>query len=171
MAVKNHITQSELKLALSYDRETGVFTRICIPGTRVDLVNKKTNCLDSSTGYIRIRVDNRLYYAHRLAWLYEFGEVPSLYVDHINGVKSDNRIQNLRLADNSQNMHNRMATKASKTGYKGVFITPSTGKYIAKIKINGKPKSLGTYETAELAFDAYKKAADEFFPEFCRVTA
>jgi hypothetical protein len=66
-------------------------------------------------------------------------------------------------------MHNRLATKASQTGYKGVFVVPSTGRYIAKIKVNGKPRSLGTFATAELAFDAYRKAANDLLPEFCRV--
>ena len=167
MAAANHITQERLRSLLHYSPETGVFTRL--RSRRGDAVGKVTGCVDKNTGYVKIHIEGFLYLAHRLAWIYMHGDCEGMMVDHINMDRADNRIENLRLVNNSQNMHNRLATKASKTGYKGVFVVPSTGRYIAKIKVNGKPRSLGTFATAELAFEAYQKAANDLLPEFCRV--
>lgn len=168
MAAANHITQERLRSLLHYSPETGVFTRL--RSRRGDAVGKVTGCVDKATGYVKIHIEGFLYLAHRLAWIYMHGDCEGMMVDHINMDRADNRIENLRLVNNSQNMHNRLATKASKTGYKGVYITPSTGRFTTKIKIGKKPVSLGTYATPELAYEAYKKAAAELLPDYCRVS-
>ena len=167
MAAANHITQERLKSLLHYEPDTGVFTRL--RSRRGDAVGKVTGCVDKTTGYVKIHIEGFLYLAHRLAWIYMHGDPEGMMVDHINMNRSDNRIQNLRLANNSQNMHNRLATKVSKTGFKGVFLMPATGRYTTKIKVGKKQVSLGTFATPEMAYEAYSKAAVELMPEYCRV--
>lgn len=88
------LTQAELKRKLHYDPDTGIFTwKVFSPGITIGKVAGAI-----SSGYIRIKVHPSLQYAHRLAWLYVYGYFPEHGTDHINGIKTDNRIANLREA-------------------------------------------------------------------------
>ena len=89
-------------------------------------------------------------------------------VDHINGNSLDNRRSNLRLATHQQNIHNQRRNSRNTSGYKGVSYARRMNKWLAKIKINGKCKSLGYYVTPEEAFAAYCAAAKEAFGDFAR---
>lgn len=110
-------------------------------------------------GYIGIKINGKKYMAHRLAWLYMYGEFPKLHIDHINGNRLDNRISNLRLATNSQNMQNqKKGRKDNKTGFLGVYFCNHRKKYIAKIVINHKRIELGKFDNKEDAGEAYLKA-------------
>lgn len=80
-------------------------------------------------------------------------------VDHINGNTLDNRRDNLRVANRSQNMRNRGKPTSNTTGYKGVYKRSDVGRWIAAIKVNGKQIHLGYFDTAEDAYDAYLKAS------------
>ena len=87
-------------------------------------------------------------------------------VDHINGDRLDNRVENLRGCNNEENNRNKGPNKKNKSGYKGVHFNKSTGKWIAQITVNYKCKHLGSFNTAEEATLAYNKAAREFHGEF-----
>jgi hypothetical protein len=116
--------------------------------------------------YIHIRVDGRIYRAHRLAWFYVTGEWPEGLVDHDDGNGLNNSWNNLRNATPLQNSYNRGKTKANTSGYKGVFICPHSGNWYAKIVHNGKQKRLGTYKTREEAYEVYCLWADMLHGEF-----
>ena len=99
-------------------------------------------------GYIQGQFKGCKYLLHRLIWIYHNGNIPSgLHIDHINRVKSDNRIENLRLVTNSENHFNRES--------KGIFKVP-TGKFVAYVTKNYKRIHLGTFETEEEAKEARK---------------
>lgn len=157
------LTAQEAKQHLHYDQNTGEFIRaISGGGVTAGSVAGRTG----RDGYRRISVKNVEYVAHRLAWLIHYGSWPALQLDHINAVKSDNRIENLRLATNAQqNMHK---VGYSKDGLpKGV--ARNLKKFMAQITIDGKYKYLGTFDTAEQAHAAYCSVAREAHGEFFSV--
>lgn len=131
------------------------------------LLNLRTNRIAgglTKEGYVRIRLNGVEYRAHRIVWELHNGKIPKgMLIDHINRVKTDNRIENLRLATQSQNLSNQPGR--SKLGLpKGVQII--RGKYRAKIKFNNKTISLGTFNTPEEAGKAYEDKAVELHGEF-----
>jgi hypothetical protein len=125
------ISQEELKKYLRYEPETGLFFwreyKTFVPGSAAGRVGDK--------GYVVISLNGCDYRAHRLAWVMVNGEIPEgMHIDHINGVKADNPIANLRLATNSQNGMNRPQVRTTTTGYKGV--SKRYNKFAAYIKLN-----------------------------------
>lgn len=92
------LTQARLKELFHYDKETGAFTHI--KARRGVRVGKILGCL-ANNGYLVIRADGKLYLAHRLAWMYVHGAFPPDQLDHINRMRTDNRLCNLRLATNA----------------------------------------------------------------------
>lgn len=124
----------------------------------------KSAAKPDNTGYIRIRVGGTKYKAHRLAWLIHYGAWPSGHLDHINGIKHDNRISNLREVTNKQNHENRRgANKGSGTGVLGVSFNKRLGKYLAHIRHNDKLHYLGLFPTVELATQARQDKERELF--------
>lgn len=104
--------------------------------------------------------------AHRVCWYLATGEWPMLYIDHINGQPTDNRISNLRLATKQQNNANRKASSRCKSGVMGVHKLAS-GRWCASIsKGNGSARQIGIYATKEEAGEAYFRAAQERYGEF-----
>lgn len=156
--MKTQITVAELKQLISYDPDTGVFTRISgkRPGVKVGHVDEK--------GYIRILIKGRRMRANRLAWLYMTGEMPEALVDHENQNKADNCWGNLREATRSQNAINAGLKRTNKHGAKGV--STANGKYVAYIMVDKKAMHLGRYDTLDEAAHAYNKAAIQHFGEF-----
>lgn len=148
------ITAARLREMVSYDPATGVFrwlrARSC--GVKAgDIAGGKLN----ENGYHRFRVDGRLYVAHRLAWLYVYGQWPKGEVDHVNGERADNRIANLRDVDdtmNAQNTHG--ARRDNRVGLAGVG-KRKTGRYYARIRTAGTLTFIGRFDTAEDAHAAY----------------
>lgn len=106
--------------------------------------------------------------AHRIVWMMNNGPIPDGYtVDHRDNDPSNNHIDNLRLATHSQNTANRRKVHAvNKSGYKGVFWVSHARKWRAQIKMNGKCKSLGYFDTPEQGHEAYKIAANILHGEF-----
>jgi hypothetical protein len=145
------MNQQELKSLLNYDPITGEFT--WHNGKRAGSVSKQI-------GYRRIGINNKHYYEHRLAWLYTYGYLPINHIDHINGIRDDNRIQNLREATYGENHQNRVKSKANSSGYMGV--TSVRNKWQAQIRINKKYVYLGVFNTPEEASQAYLKAKQQY---------
>lgn len=118
-------------------------------GTRAGMLHK--------TGYRILTINKRQFKEHRVAWFYMTGEWPKNQIDHINGIKNDNRFCNLRNADSYQNARNVSKTKKNKSGYKGVV--KNRKKFEASISTNNGRIFLGCFKTKEDAFEAYKNAA------------
>jgi hypothetical protein len=153
-----------LKTVLHYDPLTGVFTRLKPWGSK--LVGSPIGGL-SPAGYWQISVNKKTYPAQRLAWAYVYGEWPQGSIDHINQIKTDNRIENLRVINYSLNAHNTPLRSTNNTGVKGVSLRslrngrrPNKA-WVASIMVNGKRKHLGTFFTLEEAANARANAEKE----------
>ena len=149
------LTQQIIKENLSYDSETGIFT--CIKPSRT----RKTGMIAgglNTLGYITISIENVRFYAHRMAWIYMYGDNLTGQIDHINGNRSDNRICNLRdvsALGNQQNL--RTAQKNNHCGLLGVSFDKRNKyrKWKASIFADGKRFHLGSFHTKEEAHKAY----------------
>lgn len=159
------ISQDELKEHLHYDPDTGVFTYIK-KATRATVVGSNPAKV-SGNGYLGICFKGLVYKCHRLAWLYVYGEMPE-QIDHINGDRADNRIANLRPANNSMNGMNRRLQSNNRLGFKGVWFHRKTNKYTAAISKDKVKRHLGYFHTPQEAHAAYVKAAQELHGEFAR---
>jgi len=158
------IAQERLKKILNYDPETGIFR--WIDAKNQSQLNGEIAGSPDTRGWIYIGIEGKKYAAHRLAWLYVYGERPEIDIDHKNRCRSDNRIDNLRLATKNQNQHNQGISRANKTGFKGVCIHRPSGKYQSQIKHFGKKIYLGLFSSPEDASRAYEMAALKLFGEF-----
>lgn len=149
-----------LKL-FSYDPETGVFMRIARMTRSREIVPLPVPELAGTEkeGYLRISLFGKSFYLHRIAWLVVHGRWPTELIDHINGNRSDNRIENLRECSEAENRQNWRQPK-SNNPHKliGVNWHKAARKYTAQIQINRKQKHLGLFETAEEAHSAYLAA-------------
>jgi hypothetical protein len=157
------ITQERLKELLSYDPLTGVFL------WRVDRYRVKAGdragSVSPSTGYRVIRLLQKNYGEHRLAWFYMKGEWPPAEIDHDDLNRQNNKWSNLRSASSSQNKTNRRGRGAYQ---KGVCFHKASGLFTSRIYSNGKQISLGCFKTPELAHEAYCLAAPKYHGEFAR---
>ena len=155
------ITQSELKEVLFYDETTGQFTWIK-PSSRSVKVGDVAGHINKS-GYVRLCVNDHRYLAHRLAWLYVHGSFPATQLDHINGVKSDNRIQNLRLATAKQNAENRKLMVTNTTGHRGVYWVEKVKKWKVEVMHNSITHYLGMFDSLNQAVEVAKRGRDVLF--------
>lgn len=160
------ITQSELKSLLSYDPDTGIF-RWLVSNNRRIVIGAEAGSLHKH-GYILIKIHNTSYRAHRLVWLYIYGEFPPEHIDHINGMRADNRLFNLRPATNTENLNNRGKQNNNTSGHKGVYWNKRDKKWQANCRVDGKLHFLGYFATPELASDAYQTFAKLHHGEFYR---
>lgn len=158
------LTQERLKELLHYDPETGLFTWRIRVAYRAHIGD--VACSQPHRGYTYIMIDGSRIGTHRFAWLYMFGIWPKDQIDHINGVRDDNRICNLREATNTENQQNRGISKRNTSGYAGVSFF--SGAWYARIRVNRKRIHLGCFPTPELAHEAYKQAKSELHM-FCPV--
>lgn len=156
---KTSLTCDRLREVLHYNLQTGTFTRIK-GGSGKGASRGSIAGYDHGQGYIRISVDGEAYRAHRLAFLCVTGKWPAHEVDHINGIRSDNRWENLRELTGGENTHNqRKPHRNGSTGFLGV--RAFEGKYRAAIGVNGARIHLGTFDTPQLAHAAYVAAKRE----------
>lgn len=147
------ISAQKLRELLNYDPETGIFTWRIVASTRAK-IDDIAGCI-STTGYRLIGIDRVLYRAHRLAWLYVYGEWPLKIIDHINGVRTDNRIENLRDVSSQANSHNRHELNITNTsGVAGVIRNKRTKKWTAYIVVNNKRHHIGYFDTLDAAAEA-----------------
>ena len=156
MKYTNDLTVDQLKSVLEYNPNTGTFYRY------FKNFKKEAGGLGGyRDGYVQIGVLGKVYFAHRLAWLYMTGEWPKQLIDHIDGNSTNNAWSNLREATHSQNRVNSRVYKNSKSGIKGVVKTK--GGYQARL-------ILGTYKTLEEARNAYNTAALKLHGEFAHIS-
>lgn len=153
------MTQDELKTKLSYDPTSGMF--YWVSGVPSTMIGKRAGTTDIS-GYRRIGINNKTYLEHRLVWLYAHGYFPTHCIDHINGVKDDNRIRNLREATNTENMENRQKQRNNTSGFIGVTWNKSKKKWQSQLMKHGKNYFLGYFNEPEIAHEAYLKAKSEY---------
>lgn len=155
---KPNLTAARLREVLDYNPGTGGFTWKVRPSCRVSVGGNAGSITDG--GYCVIRIDRRIHRAHRLAWLYVYGEWPANMVDHKNGCRADNRIENLRAASHQLNAQNMRAARSdNSSGKLGVSWDSRRGKWLAQIKdADGKHRHLGRFATPEAAYDRYLDA-------------
>lgn len=139
----------ELRQRLHYSPETGLFTWL-ESKSNVAPAGSRAGCINKVSGYRQIRFNRQTFREHRLAWFWYYGEWPKDQIDHINRVKTDNRLCNLREATTSENNQN----KASK----GCTFDKNMKKWKAYISVQNVKKHLGYFDTEEEAEIAYQKA-------------
>jgi hypothetical protein len=143
------ITHKELLERLSYDPDTGIFTWLK-SNSNVAPSGSIAGCLNKVTGYWQIRLNRETIRAHRLAWFYVYGMWPEKQLDHINRVKTDNRIKNLRIVTQSENNQNKKV--------KGYTYSKADKKWKAYIGVEGVRTHLGYFDSPEEAQQAYLEA-------------
>lgn len=158
-------TREMLTSEVFYDPETGLFTRLYQRGRSAPGDNCETV---RGMGYRSLNVFCWKWASHRMAWTYTYGSIPQgMQIDHINGIRTDNRIANLRLATLAENRRNRICI--GKLGKKGVTLTASRCRYRSRIAVNGQRHHLGYFDTPEEANAAYAVAARRLHGEFARL--
>lgn len=152
------ITADQAASVLRYSPATGQFT-----WTRDRRGGMKAGSAAGTitrSGYVQIHCMGKLYFAHRLAWLFVYGIWPYGVVDHIDGDGTNNRIDNLRDVSRAVNQQNqRRAHRSNKSsGLMGAHFDARTRRWMAKISHENRTVNLGRYDTAEDAHAAYLKA-------------
>lgn len=160
------LTVERLKLALDYSPETGIFKwKIDRRG------NIKSGCVAGCkriNGYTTIKIDGTHYNAHRLAWLYVHGHLPDGVIDHANGDRNDNRINNLRDVSQQKNTWNKKKPKNNTSGVKGVYWNKRNKKFIAAIELDGKQIVIGRFDDISSAEIAIKNARNKIHGKYAK---
>ena len=148
------MNQERLHQLFVYDASTGQFiNRITRPNA---LAGNIAGSLTRS-GYLEIGVDGKSFYAHRLIWMYVYGAWPTGVIDHINCIKTDNRIENLRDVSHAINCQNvKRAHSDSKIKFLGV--AKNHKRFLSQITVKGRYVYLGTFDTPEEAHNVYIEA-------------
>lgn len=158
-----NITQDRLQTLLKYDPDTGWFIwRVNRAGGRVKVGNRAGYA--HHTGYRYACVDGRTVTEHRLAWFFVYGRWPNGDLDHINRVRHDNRVSNLREVSRAENCQNQPIRRSNKSGVTGVYYHKVSKKWAASININRKQIHLGVYATREEAVKIRQNAEMEHYP-------
>ena len=147
MNTNKELTYEEAINAFSYDIATGNLLRN-YPSRQSDRGSVCGTLM--ANGYLSLWYKNRTYLVHRIIWLMHNKQWPKNQIDHINRIRNDNRIENLRDVTQSRNNNNNQA--------KGYSYNSSTGGYMARITVDGQFIYLGVYATKNMAHDAYMKA-------------
>lgn len=164
------IAIDELRMLLRPDFEQGRLYWISSPRRSVSAGSEAGTPLD---GYVVVQILGRSYRAHRLIWALKHGRWPAGQIDHLNGVRSDNRIANLREVTTSENMQNRAEPRKGphSSGLLGVSWHKGRQKWEAYICINGRRHHLGRFVEKEHAHHAYLSAKQRLHPASHRATA
>jgi HNH endonuclease len=158
----NHMPIAEL---VSYDPYTGIITRKFSKQPGGPIGSRADGPIDH-TGYRRVLVGGKRYAAHRLAWFLTYGVWPPEQVDHINRIRTDNRLCNLRLATRVQNLGNAARSKRNSTGVKGVYLRKDNHQWESSITVGTKRFRLGYYPTLALATECRRFADEIAYGEF-----
>ena len=184
MAIKELPSPDLLKQVLRYEPETGRLFWLARPASMfVDGIQSAAHscaifnnrCANTEAftaahnrGYRQGRIFGVSYLAHRVIWAIQTGETPSAEIDHINGIKDDNRWSNLRAATHTQNMRNRKSCIGASSKFVGVNWRSDCKKWAAAIRYDGRIRHLGYFTDEADAARAYDKAARECFGDFAR---
>lgn len=155
-------SQERVQTLLDYDRDTGVFRwRQTRGGVRAGAIAGRID----ANGYIEVGLDGRLIKAHRLAWIHAHGSIgQGLVIDHKNGVKTDNRLTNLRAVTPSENGRNRHRP-AGRNPIAGVSWDKARQKWRADAKVDGKCVTVGRYASVSEACAARATFLHRIWPE------
>lgn len=178
-------TIERLKQLIDYDPANGVMT--WRPRSEADFSSKnphytgarlahrwnsqfagKSCGCDNGAGYLVTRIGGMSIKAHRIAFAIYHGRWPGEMVDHINGIKSDNRIENLREVTRSQNLQNQRVRKGT-SAYKGVTWDKGMSAWLVQIRLNKVNNRVGFYDDEVVAARAYDAAAIQLFGEYARL--
>jgi len=165
------MTHDDMKQLLNYNPVTGQLTWNSRPrhlfkyerdykAWHTRHSGKTTGCKNKA-GYLVVGIDGKILLAHRIIWFLVHGEWPE-QIDHINGIRHDNRLANLRNVTQTGNSMNSGLSSRNKSGVIGVHWYARKGKYIACIKYNGKSVHLGSFDTLADAAEARKQAEIEY---------
>lgn len=116
-------------------------------------------------GYLCVSINSKRYKVHRIIWFMHYGYFPN-QIDHINGIRDDNRIENLREATTTQNNHNAKLRKDNISGVKGVCWDNLKQRWIAKLSVNKKRIQIGYFKDLEVAKLEIAKARNKYHKEF-----
>ncbi|WP_223883281.1 HNH endonuclease signature motif containing protein [Kluyvera sichuanensis] len=152
----------DLDKFLSYDEETGAF--IWLQAMKGRLSGKVAGAIDKD-GYRIICFKGKLYKAHRLAWYIKYGYMPTETIDHINLIRDDNRINNLRLATMFEQGRNKRKPINNKSGYVGITWSASSNKWLAQVCFNKKTHYAGKFNDIEDAVIARNKLKSKLVSE------
>lgn len=150
------ITIEMLRKFLHYDEITGKLTWVYHQRNKC-LIGREVGTLCKTTGYLQVSINEHRMDAHRLAWMWVYNEIPEM-IDHINGIRTDNRICNLRNTTYRGNAQNKICHREG--GLVGAYFHNEAGRWGSCISIDGKSVHLGLYETEEGAHKAYLKALE-----------
>lgn len=153
------MSEDLIKSSFTYDPDTGVLFWATRAASKIK-VGDKAGTL-SKKGYLTVKLLGKMYLVHRIIWLLCYGSWPEDQIDHVNGLRADNRIKNLRAVSNQENQRNRRLSCKNKTGVSGVILLKS-GRYRAVIRVCGVLKHLGQFTTLEEAAGA-KAEAESFY--------
>lgn len=153
---RDYFCQTDFLKEIHYDSGTGIFTR--------KSTGKRAGA-KTQHGYRVLHFRNSRFYEHRLAWFLVYGAWPENEIDHINGIRDDNRAINLRKANRMENAANINNPRPNKTGYQGVW--PVNGRFSSMIRISGKRVYLGCFGTAIEAHLAFVEASKKLKGTFC----
>jgi hypothetical protein len=162
--MKQELTQEYLLSKFDYNPDTGILnTKVYFDKRGRKWGGVESGYIDND-GYISIGLFNKNHKSHRLIWCMIYGYFPK-EIDHINNIRNDNRLCNLRLANRSENNQNKIKCLSNNlAGFLGVSFDVNRKKYFARIKINGKQKHLGYANNPQDAHNLYIKAKRQLHP-------
>ena len=145
----------ELNDRYKYDSVTGIITNRISSGRAKKGEEAGTK---NAAGYRVVSISSSRYYGHRVSWFMYYGAWPKSTIDHINGVRDDNRIVNLRDVDHKENLKNQRLQKSNTSGVVGVYWNKPTKNWRVKIEVNGKQIHIGYFQYMPDAVKARQKA-------------
>jgi len=158
------VSAERLREVLTFDHNSGHFTWLPRQGSAAfngRYAGRRAGSLNQ-IGYIEIRIDGKIYLAHRLALLWDNGKFPDGEVDHINHIRSDNRTINLREVTKRLNAQNRSMHPKNTSGHVGVYWERRRNKWMAKIVVSGKQIHIGYFDAQSDAIEARRSASEAF---------
>lgn len=169
---ESSVTAERVREVLSYDPETGIFTRKVRLAQRHHVGDRADFVVTGGglKGYRRVSLDSQRFLAHRLAWLYVHGEWPANEIDHRDGNPSNNRIGNLRDVTGAVNLQNmRVPRKTNSSGYLGVYKHAQNDTWVARIQKDRRTIHIGCFADPAEAHQAYLKAKREIHKDGCTI--